>query len=53
MCMICYTEYVNLFNKDFFSLAFGFIGIVALSVIIILMVSAFGGEDGCLVNCGK
>lgn len=44
---------MNLFSKTFFRFAFGFIGIVMLSVVVIFTVSSIraGSGPNCLIGC--
>jgi hypothetical protein len=44
---------MELFNRTFFRFAFGFIGIIMISVTIIFLVSALSGGEGgvCLIAC--
>ncbi len=45
---------MDLFNKTFFRFAFGFIGIILISIAIILAVNTFEqkrGDTSCLMNC--
>ena len=48
---------MDLFNKTFFRLAFGFIAIVLTSVMVILITNAFmqsrGPDTVCVMNCAK
>lgn len=38
----CYNIFMDLFNKTFFHLAFGFISIVMISVLVIIATGALG-----------
>lgn len=48
---------MDLFNKTFFRLAFGFIAIVLTSVMVILLTNAFmqsrSSDTVCVMNCAK
>ena len=50
---------MDLFNKTFFKFAFGFIGIILLSVAVIIIVNTLGERRAgktatiCLTDCAK
>ncbi len=45
---------MELFSKTFFRFAFGFIGIVMLSVVAIFTVSSIRGDGtNCLIGCAE